>query len=248
MKKKISFILSLALFVSILIPLASVSAYMGGLADGKVMILTDGNPYHPAQDSTYLITDSDETTYYTIPVGKAISVNLGSKTNFNYIRILADSNQLAINTYANSHVAGKRVDALYSGAPDGSLKDLSISGIQYVQLKNNSNVDINLYEFDVFTTDPTVPEPQPQPEPEPQPQPDSNRAIMVITMTTGLEKEYDLSMQEVNSFIDWYEAKQAGSGRASYAIDKHDNNKGPFKSRKDYILFDRVLTFEVSEY
>ncbi|RAI85666.1 hypothetical protein DET54_12121 [Paenibacillus pabuli] len=82
-------------------------------------------------------------------------------------------------------------------------------------------------------------------EPE---EPSGNHAILVVTMTTGLEKEYDLSMQEVNSFIDWYEAKQAGSGKASYAIDKHDNNKGPFKSRKDYILFDRVLTFEVSEY
>ncbi|WP_260985384.1 fibronectin type III domain-containing protein [Paenibacillus xylanexedens] len=93
------------------------------------------------------------------------------------------------------------------------------------------------------------PEPEEPSNPEPQPeQPTGNRAILVITMTTGLEKEFDLSMQEVNSFIDWYEAKQAGSGRASYAIDKHDNNKGPFKSRKDYILFDRVLTFEVSEY
>lgn len=61
-------------------------------------------------------------------------------------------------------------------------------------------------------------------------------------------QEFDLSMKEVNDFIDWYEAKQAGSGKASYAIDKHDINKGPFKSRKDYILFDRVLTFEVSEY
>jgi hypothetical protein len=77
---------------------------------------------------------------------------------------------------------------------------------------------------------------------------DDGRAILVVTLTTGLEKEYDLSMQEVNAFIDWYEAKQAGSGTASYAIDKHDNNKGPFKSRKDYILFDRILTFEVSEY
>ncbi|ETT30670.1 kelch-like protein 4 [Paenibacillus sp. FSL R5-192] len=79
-------------------------------------------------------------------------------------------------------------------------------------------------------------------------QPAGDRAILVVTMTTGLEKEFDLSMKEVNSFIDWYETKQAGSGKASYAIDKHDNNKGPFKSRKDYILFDRVLTFEVSEY
>ncbi|MDM5277176.1 fibronectin type III domain-containing protein [Paenibacillus silvae] len=82
-------------------------------------------------------------------------------------------------------------------------------------------------------------------EPE---EPSGNRAILVVTMTTGLEKEFDLSMQEVNSFIDWCETKQAGIGKASYAIDKHDNNKGPFKSRKDYILFDRVLTFEVSEY
>ncbi|WP_051289877.1 hypothetical protein [Paenibacillus massiliensis] len=79
-------------------------------------------------------------------------------------------------------------------------------------------------------------------------QPSGNRAIMVVTMTTGLEKEFDLSMKEVNNFISWYEARQAGSGKASYAIDKHDNNKGPFSSRKDYILYDRVLTFEVSEY
>ncbi|MCC3380670.1 kelch-like protein, partial [Paenibacillus sp. UY79] len=75
-----------------------------------------------------------------------------------------------------------------------------------------------------------------------------NRAILVVTMTTGLEKEFDLSMKEVNDFISWYEGKQAGSGPASYAINKHDNNKGPFSNRKDYMLFDRILTFEVSEY
>ncbi|MFL1672959.1 fibronectin type III domain-containing protein [Paenibacillus dendritiformis] len=79
-------------------------------------------------------------------------------------------------------------------------------------------------------------------------QPSGNRAILVVTMTTGLEKEFDLSMKEVNDFIAWYEGKQAGSGSASYAINKHDNNKGPFSSRKDYMLYDRILTFEVSEY
>ena len=85
-------------------------------------------------------------------------------------------------------------------------------------------------------------------EPSNPPAPSSDRAILVVVMTTGLEKEFDLSMREVNDFIDWYEAKQARNGRASYAINKHDNNKGPFKSRKDYILYDRVLTFEVNEY
>ncbi|WP_311078439.1 fibronectin type III domain-containing protein [Paenibacillus polymyxa] len=84
-----------------------------------------------------------------------------------------------------------------------------------------------------------------QPDPEPT---TGDRAILVVTMTTGLEKEFDLSIKEVNDFIAWYEGKQAGSGSASYAINKHDNNKGPFSSRKDYMLYDRILTFEVSEY
>ncbi|WP_339307730.1 hypothetical protein [Paenibacillus sp. FSL R5-0519] len=116
---------------------------------------------------------------------------------------------------------------------------------------NTLGNDYRLYSIDVIgelTTEvPSIEEPVTEEPTEPE-QPSGNRAILVVTMTTGLEKEFDLSMQEVNSFIDWYETKQAGSGRASYAIDKHENNKGPFKSRKDYILFDRVLTFEVSEY
>jgi hypothetical protein len=78
--------------------------------------------------------------------------------------------------------------------------------------------------------------------------PVADRALLTVHLAGGIEREYDLSLQEVNAFIDWYELKQAGSGKASYAINKHDNNKGPFKSRKDYILFDRILTFEVSEY
>ncbi|MFB0843987.1 hypothetical protein [Paenibacillus oleatilyticus] len=78
--------------------------------------------------------------------------------------------------------------------------------------------------------------------------PTSGRAILVVTLDTGLEKEFDLSMTEVNAFITWYEGKAAGTGPASYAIDKHDNNKGPFKSRKDYVIFDKILTYEVNEY
>ncbi|MEC0232686.1 kelch repeat-containing protein [Paenibacillus alba] len=63
---------------------------------------------------------------------------------------------------------------------------------------------------------------------------ENERAILTVTLNTGLEKEFDLSMSEVNAFINWYEAKQGGTGTASYAIDKHNNNIGPFKSRKDY--------------
>ncbi|WP_227775189.1 hypothetical protein [Paenibacillus sp. NAIST15-1] len=89
------------------------------------------------------------------------------------------------------------------------------------------------------------PDPEKPTDPE---QTKGNRALLVVTMTTGLEKEFDLSMDEVNAFITWYENKQGGSGTASYAINKHNNNKGPFSARKDYVIFDKILTFEVNEY
>ncbi|MHB0880314.1 fibronectin type III domain-containing protein [Paenibacillus sp. SEL1] len=98
-------------------------------------------------------------------------------------------------------------------------------------------------------TDPDTDNPsQPNPEPSEPAQPTGDRGILVITMTTGLEKEFDLSMKEVNNFMAWYDAKDAGRGQSFYKIDKHDNNKGPFSSRKDYVIFDKILTFEVSEY
>ncbi|AWB44245.1 hypothetical protein DCC85_08465 [Paenibacillus sp. CAA11] len=86
------------------------------------------------------------------------------------------------------------------------------------------------------------------PEPEPNPQPSGDRAILTITMTNGSEKEFDLSMSEVNSFINWYDAKEAGTGPAKYGIDKHSNNKGPFSKRVEYVIFKNILSFEVDEY
>jgi len=91
-----------------------------------------------------------------------------------------------------------------------------------------------------WTTDFTPPSPQPE-------QSAAGRAILIITMINGMDKEYDLSMTEVNAFISWYDAKDVGSGPAKYAFTK-TWNKGPFKARTEYVIFDKILTFEVNEY
>ncbi|NWL89547.1 hypothetical protein DMN77_18525 [Paenibacillus sp. 79R4] len=88
----------------------------------------------------------------------------------------------------------------------------------------------------------------PEPEPKPEPEPSGNRAILTITMTTGLDKEFDLSIEEVNAFINWYDAKENDVGPARYGLDKHNNNKGPFSKRIDYVIFKNILSFEVNEY
>ncbi|QHZ45415.1 Kelch repeat-containing protein [Bacillus sp. NSP9.1] len=115
-----------------------------------------------------------------------------------------------------------------------------------------SNGDLALKTVEMYTPEDSTPDTEtPETPTTPEPTPDQSsgdRALLVITMTNGLEKEFDLSMDEVNDFISWYDQKDAGSGSSKYAIDKHDNNKGPFSSRKDYVIFNNILTFEVNEY
>ncbi|MBB6021445.1 hypothetical protein HNR77_002540 [Paenibacillus sp. JGP012] len=82
----------------------------------------------------------------------------------------------------------------------------------------------------------------------PDPEPSGNRAILNVIMTTGLEKEYDLPMTDINAFLNWYDARDIGTGPAKFAINKYNNNKGPFSKRTEYVIFDKILTFEVSEY
>ncbi|WJH29225.1 hypothetical protein N6H13_30925 [Paenibacillus sp. CC-CFT742] len=112
------------------------------------------------------------------------------------------------------------------------------------------DIDGTLLDFNYVEPEvPTTPEPEQPSNPDPQPeQPSGNRAILVVTMTTGLEKEYDLPMSDVYSFLNWYDARDLGSGTAKFAISKYANNVGPFIKRTDYMIFDKILTFEVSEY
>jgi fibronectin type 3 domain-containing protein len=74
-----------------------------------------------------------------------------------------------------------------------------------------------------------------------------NRAILTITFTSGLEKEYDLSMSAVDAFTAWYDAKAAGSGPTRYVLG-NPLAHGPFSSRTTSVIFDKILTFDIDEY
>ncbi|WP_281883148.1 fibronectin type III domain-containing protein [Paenibacillus sp. YYML68] len=74
-----------------------------------------------------------------------------------------------------------------------------------------------------------------------------NRALLVITLVSGLQKEYDLSMTEANQFIAWYNDRADGAGQEVYTISKN-YNRASFLSRKDYIAFNKIEMFEINEY
>ncbi|WP_281888438.1 hypothetical protein [Paenibacillus sp. YYML68] len=74
-----------------------------------------------------------------------------------------------------------------------------------------------------------------------------NRALLVITLDSGLEKEYDVPMSVVNDFIHWYSNRENGVGYEYYVFNKN-YNLAKFLSRKDYIAYSKIEAFEVNEY
>ncbi len=72
-----------------------------------------------------------------------------------------------------------------------------------------------------------------------------NNAILSISLVNGATKEYDVSMEEVNKFINWFEERANGKGSELYSFDKKIN---PYKSVKEYIAHDKIASFEVREY
>ena len=75
----------------------------------------------------------------------------------------------------------------------------------------------------------------------------TGKAHLVITMISGLEKEYELSMTEANAFIKWYDDRTAGSGSGYFMFNK-TSNLGLYLSRIDYIIYDKIQNFEVKQY
>ncbi|OOC59512.1 hypothetical protein BBD40_25770 [Paenibacillus ihbetae] len=151
------------------------------------------------------------------------------------IYIGAGTNLIAVNAEGLQQWS-IQLDSIPTSAPA-----IAEDGTIYIATNNGTVYAIGGEVIGMEPTEPPV-------DPEPPVEPVGERAIFVITLNNGTEKEYDLSMQEVQEFISWYEGRAAGSGPVTFAINKHNNNKGPFKQRQDYIVFDKIITFEVNEY
>lgn len=71
-----------------------------------------------------------------------------------------------------------------------------------------------------------------------------NRAILTITMSNNAVKKYDLSLEEVNKFLDWY--KSEGKDSNYYVFE--NKPLGNTVSSKTYIPYSKIEFFDVEEY
>lgn len=77
--------------------------------------------------------------------------------------------------------------------------------------------------------------------------PDNKRGILEIILEDGIKLEYDLSISEIIAFIDWYESAAAEDVPDYYTFTK-DWNLGPFDSRTEYVIYNKIIMFGVNEY
>ncbi|AOC57115.1 Kelch repeat-containing protein [Bacillus pumilus] len=76
---------------------------------------------------------------------------------------------------------------------------------------------------------------------------EATKGILSITMINGLQKDYLLSTKEINDFLNWYKERSFGIGMNFYEIND-EHNKGPFASKKDYVVYQNILMFDIKQY
>jgi len=76
---------------------------------------------------------------------------------------------------------------------------------------------------------------------------DANRGILKLTTTTGDLHEYDLSMDEIEKFINWIDGRDKGEGKPYYTFSLNVD-VGNIEARTEYIMYDKIVSFVVDEY
>jgi hypothetical protein len=75
-------------------------------------------------------------------------------------------------------------------------------------------------------------------DPEALPQAPSNYGLLRITMNDSSEREYKLSVSEIDDFVKWFN-RTIGTGTTGYVFNKAVQNS------KEYLSFEKIISFEV---
>lgn len=223
---------------------------------------TPGGPYEVVADSVTSTTYTDSSvtngiTYYYIVVGKnnegtgPASNEASATPTIDTPNAPSNLNAVANNEMQSITLSWNSVE----GATEYQVRRSVIAGGPYSTIATNvsgtefedSDVEQGItYYYVVVALNQGVESQQSNEAYAELEVPDNGRAMLTLYISGGQIKEYDLSTAELSAFLEWYDAKDAGTGPAKYAFTK-TWNKGPFKARTEYVIFDKILTFDVDE-
>lgn len=220
--------------------------YSGGLLDDRIGYSAVASSQTPKKDEVTTITDNDESTYQLLPRydGGATRLDhfifeLTEPTKIGYIRIKTDIPESQINVYfLNSSGGVLKTYTPTSTTKDGSLiqlpEDISLVDVSKVAIHNKSTTDVNIMEFNVYSTiyteEPTTEEPAT----------DSKNVHLRIQMVDGFEKEYTLTTEEADDFENWLSKRLNGEGNAIYTFNNEE------LKRTENLVYDQIVYYEIT--
>lgn len=71
---------------------------------------------------------------------------------------------------------------------------------------------------------------------------DFSNAILSITLVNGITKEYDVTNTVLNNYLNWFESTQ---GTSTFKFSK---TISPYKKVTEYVVHDKIASFEIREY
>lgn len=141
------------------------------------------------------------------------------------LTIIANDDQLNLSWIAVSGTTGYNVKrSTTAGGPYTTIAT-NITGASYI---DNTVIDGNTYYYVVTAVDSSGSESANSNEASATPQVSSGHGLLRITMSDSSEREYQLSHDEINKFIEWCD-RAIGTGNSLYVFDK-TYNMGEFKT------------------
>lgn len=172
--------------------------------------------------------DIDADGYLVLP----ISVNLTA---------VADNSRVILNWDTVSGATGYNVKrSTTAGGPYTTIAS-NVSGTSYVDndVVNGTNY---YYIVTAITAESESANSNEASATPTAPQVEEGEAVLRVTMIDSSEREYQLTTTEIDGFINWINNHTSGDP-ASYMLIK---NIG-LRSSKEYLLFDKIISFEVTE-
>ena len=75
-----------------------------------------------------------------------------------------------------------------------------------------------------------------------KPNNDFSSAILSIALVNGITKEYDVTNVVLNNYLNWFDSAQ---GTSTFKFSK---TISPYKKVTEYVIHDKIASFEVREY
>ncbi|WP_430882615.1 discoidin domain-containing protein [Fusibacter sp. JL216-2] len=79
------------------------------------------------------------------------------------------------------------------------------------------------------------------------PEPVLDNTVLTLILEDSLIKSYEMNANELDDFLDWYSDAMKGNDLPYFKFDK-TNIVGPFKSGSEFIIFDKIVYFDITQY